>query len=149
SLSRPEDPRDRRGNQRGAAHGDREAARLVRKALLAGALLALVLPTVAHAHVTVLPAFLEDGQRSTLTFTAPNERPPHSVTQLTLTFPAGFELTADPAPAAWRLAVAPGNAVWSGGATRPREIFCSGSSSISFHWAIQPGSRPSAKSTVK
>ena len=94
----------------------------MRKALLAGALLALVLPTVAHAHVTVLPAFLEDGQRSTLTFTAPNERPPHSVTQLTVTFHAGFELTADPAPAGWRLAVAPGNAVWSGGATRPHEI---------------------------
>ena len=68
----------------------------MRKALLAGALLALVLPTVAHAHVTVLPAFLEDGHRSTLTFTAPNERPPHSVTELTVMFPAGIELTADP-----------------------------------------------------
>ncbi len=94
----------------------------MRKALLAGALLALVLPTVAHAHVTVLPAFLEDGQRSTLTFTAPNERPPHRVTELTVTFPPGIELTAETAPAGWRLAVAPGKAVWSGGATRPHEI---------------------------
>jgi len=85
-------------------------------------LLALVLPTVAYAHVTVLPAFLEDGQRSTLTFTAPNERPPHSVTRLTVTFPAGFELTADPATAGWSLAVVPGKAVWSGGVTRPHEI---------------------------
>ncbi len=94
----------------------------MRNALLAGALLALALPSVAFAHVTVLPAFLEGGQRSTLTFSAPNERPPHSVTELTVTFPAGIVLTADPAPPGWSLAIAPRKATWSGGATRPHEI---------------------------
>jgi uncharacterized protein YcnI len=94
----------------------------VRKALLGSVLAALAVPSLARAHVTVLPAFIEDGQRSTLTFSAPNERPPHSVTRLTVSFPEGIELVPTNAPAGWRLDLAPRQAVWSGGATRPRQI---------------------------
>jgi uncharacterized protein YcnI len=94
----------------------------VRRALLAGALLALALPCAGLAHVTVLPPYLEDGQRSTLIFTAPNERPPHSVTRLTVTLPAGIELADTSAPPGWRLDLAPGKATWSGGRTAPHEI---------------------------
>ena len=94
----------------------------MRNALLAGALLALVLPSVGIAHVTVLPPYLEDGQRSTLIFTAPNERPPHSVTRLTVTLPAGIELEGTSAPPGWKLDLAAGKATWSGGRTGPHEI---------------------------
>jgi uncharacterized protein YcnI len=94
----------------------------VRRALLAGALGALVVPALAQAHVTVLPAFVEDGRQTTLTFSAPNERPPHRVTRLTVTFPEGVELLPVAAPAGWRLELAPRRATWSGGATLPHEI---------------------------
>ncbi len=94
----------------------------MRKTLLAGALAALVVPALAEAHVTVLPAYLEDGSRVTLTFSAPNERPPHSVIQLTVTVPEGVELIPATAPAGWRLELTRGKATWSGGATRPHQI---------------------------
>jgi uncharacterized protein YcnI len=94
----------------------------VRHALLAGAISALALPSVALAHVTVLPPYLEDGQRSTLIFTAPNERPPHSVTRLTVTLPAGIELADTPTASGWRLDLTPGKATWTGGRTGPHEI---------------------------
>ena len=94
----------------------------MRTALLAGALAALVAPALAQAHVTVLPSFVEDGREATLTFTAPNERPPHSVTGLTVTFPAGIDLLPTTAPTGWTLAARAGTATWSGGATRPHQI---------------------------
>ena len=94
----------------------------MRRALLASVVAALAVPSLARAHVTVLPAFIEDGRRTTLTFSAPNERPPHRVTRLTVTVPEGIELLATAAPAGWRLELTPGKAIWSGGATRPHQI---------------------------
>ena len=94
----------------------------MRRALLGSVLAALAVPSLAHAHVTVLPAFIEDGQRSTLTFSAPNERPPHSVMRLTVTFPEGVELLPTAAPTGWRLDLERRRATWSGGATRPHQI---------------------------
>ena len=93
----------------------------MRRALPAGVLLALVLPSVALAHVTVLPAYVEDGQRTTLVFTVPNERDAHTVTQVTVSFPAGVTLEAVTPPPGWRLAVAGRTATWSGGRTGPHE----------------------------
>jgi uncharacterized protein YcnI len=94
----------------------------VRRALLGSVLAALAVPSAARAHVTVLPAFIEDGQRTTLTFSAPNERPPHSVTKLTVSFPGGIDLLPMSAPPGWRLDLEPRRATWSGGATRPHQI---------------------------
>jgi uncharacterized protein YcnI len=81
-----------------------------------------VLTPVALAHVTVLPTYLEDGQRSTLVFAAPNERPPHAVTRLTVTVPTGIALAAASPPEGWTLRIVGGSATWSGGRTAPREI---------------------------
>ena len=94
----------------------------MRAALLAVAVAALVLPSVAIAHVTVLPAYLEDGQRSTLVFSAPNERAPHAVMELTVTVPAGVELRTTTPPPGWRLELGAGKATWSGGRTGPHEV---------------------------
>jgi len=89
----------------------------VRRLLTAGAVLALALPAAAAAHVTVLPTFLEAGKRTTLEFSAPNERAPHGVTRLTVTAPDGIELSAAEATPGWKLTTSGSTAVWSGGRT--------------------------------
>jgi len=93
----------------------------VRRALFAGALAALVLTPAGLAHVTVLPAYLEDGRRSTLVFAAPNERPRHAVTGFTVTAPPGIELATASPPSGWRLQIAARRATWSGGRAAPGE----------------------------
>jgi uncharacterized protein YcnI len=94
----------------------------VRRRLLPAAVLALTLPTTALAHVTVLPPYLEDGQRTTLVFSAPNERAPHAVVRLTVTVPAGVDLETAAAPPGWTLTLSPRRATWSGGRTLPRQV---------------------------
>jgi uncharacterized protein YcnI len=91
----------------------------VRRLLPVVVLAVLALPSVARAHVTVLPTYLEQGKRETLVFTAPNERAPHAVTDFTITFPRGVELSAVSPPSGWQLTVVPANARWSGGHTTP------------------------------
>jgi uncharacterized protein YcnI len=91
----------------------------VKRLLVAAVLAALALSASAQAHVTVLPTFLEQGKRSGLVFTAPNERAPHSVTDFTITFPRGVELSATSPPSGWQLTVVPANARWTGGRTTP------------------------------
>ena len=90
--------------------------------LLAVSALALTLAAPALAHVTVLPPYVEDGQRTTLVFSAPNERPPHAVVALTVTVPAGIELSPAPAPPGWLLTLSPRKATWNGGRTGPRQV---------------------------
>lgn len=51
-------------------------------------------------------------------FSAPNERAPHVVTQLTVTVPGGVVLGADSPPPGWKLAIAGRTAIWSGGRAR-------------------------------
>jgi uncharacterized protein YcnI len=94
----------------------------VKSTLLLVLLVVLALPAAAFAHVTVLPAFVEDGQRSTLLFTAPNERAPHAVTELTVRVPQGMQISALPPPPGWRLVVSAGTARWTGGRTGPKQI---------------------------
>jgi hypothetical protein len=65
---------------------------------------------------------VEDGRRTTLVFSAPNERAPHSVIRLTVTVPAGIELEAAPAPPGWTLTLTPRRATWTGGRTLPRQV---------------------------
>jgi len=91
----------------------------VRRALLVAVLAALLAPAVAHAHAAVLPTFLEQGKRATLVFTAPNERAPHAVTDFTVTFPRGVELSAVSPPSEWQVTVVPANARWTGGSAGP------------------------------
>jgi uncharacterized protein YcnI len=108
----------------------------VRRLLVAAAALALALPAAALAHVTVLPPYLEDGRRTTLVFSAPNERPPHSVVGLIVTVPARIELSAAAAPAGWTLADSGRRARWSGGRTPPRTV---GTFRVAAVTSIQPG----------
>jgi uncharacterized protein YcnI len=91
----------------------------VRRLLVVAALAALAAAPAARAHVTVLPTYLEQGKRSTLVFSAPNERAPHSVVDLTITFPRGVELSAVSPPSGWQVTILPANARWSGGRTGP------------------------------
>jgi len=91
----------------------------VRRLLALAALAALALPAAAQAHVTVLPTYLEQGKRTELVFTAPTERAPHAVTDFTITFPRGVELSAVSPPSGWQLIVVPANARWTGGRTSP------------------------------
>jgi len=95
----------------------------VSRALLGAAAALLVLPAAASAHVTVLPSSLTVGARTTLVFSAPNERPPHSLVAVTLTVPAGVALSPVSPPPGWKLDLRPGFAVWSGGRVGPAATF--------------------------
>lgn len=94
----------------------------MRRALPAAVAAALVLVAAAGAHVTVLPSFLEQGKQTELVFAAPNERPPHTVTAMTLTAPAGVELAPGRPSSGWTLVARGGRATWSGGRTPPHVI---------------------------
>jgi uncharacterized protein YcnI len=91
----------------------------MRRLVGVAALVALALAPAASAHVTVLPTFLEQGKQAKLVFTAPNERAPHSVIDLTVTFPRGVELSAVSPPSGWQVTVVPANGRWTGGKTSP------------------------------
>ncbi len=80
----------------------------------AAGLLALMAAAPAGAHVIPQPAYLTPGERTTVTFAAPNERPPHAMTGLTITAPAGVDLTSAPPLAGWKVSIAGGTATWNG-----------------------------------
>ena len=86
----------------------------MRWALLA-ALLALLVPAAASAHVTIAPPFVEDGVPSTITFETPNERPPHATISLTVTAPPGITVDSAQSPAGWRATVKGSTVTWTGG----------------------------------
>jgi len=86
----------------------------VRPVLVAVAL-ALLLPAVASAHVTITPPFVEDGVRTEIVFETPNERPPHATTTLAVTAPNGVAIVSATAPAGWLATVAGSTVTWSGG----------------------------------
>src|SRR5204862_36575 len=92
-VPRPEDPGDRRGHERSAADGHRPRARTVTRRAAGVALVALAAATPAAAHVIPQPAYLTPGIATTISFAAPNERLPHVFTRLTVTVPAGVELS--------------------------------------------------------
>jgi uncharacterized protein YcnI len=84
--------------------------------VLAGlVLLALALVPAASAHVTVRPAFLEDGETATLSFDTPNEREEHATVALSVSAPAGLRFVSAEAPSGWRVSVGAGTVTWSGG----------------------------------
>ena len=79
-------------------------------------LVALIAAAPAAAHVIPQPAYLSPGAPTTITFAAPNERPPHVMVSLTLTAPSGIELGRATPPPGWRLGTAGRTADWSLGA---------------------------------
>jgi hypothetical protein len=109
----------------------------VTRRVLAVAALALTLPAAALAHVTVLPPYLEDDQRTTLVFSAPNERAPHAVVRLTVTVPTGIDLSRAAAPSGWTLTLSARRATWSGGRTAPRQV---GRFRLAASTRLEPGS---------
>ena len=76
----------------------------------------------ALAHVTLSPAFVETGVRTTVLFEAPNEREGHETTSLRLEAPPGIELAPLGAPPGWELAVSEGVATWTGGRIRGTDV---------------------------
>ena len=75
----------------------------------------LCFASAAEAHVIPQPAYLAAGKETQIQFVAPNERPPHLFTQLSVTMPEGIELHAVAPPEGWKLSVNGRTAVWSGG----------------------------------
>jgi uncharacterized protein YcnI len=79
-------------------------------------LVTLIVAAPAAAHVIPQPAYLAPGAPTTITFAAPNERPPHVMVGLTLSAPAGIELGRATPPPGWKLGTAGRTADWSLGA---------------------------------
>jgi len=83
--------------------------------LLAAAAVALALPALASAHVTVKPPFVEAGVATEISFAAPNERAPSATVGLSTTAPPGVEIVSAGAPAGWAATVAGSTVTWRGG----------------------------------
>lgn len=84
-------------------------------ALVCLAVIALAAMPSALAHVTLSPAFVERGVRTTVLFETPNEREGRATMSLRLEAPPGIELGPSTAPAGWELTVSEGVATWTGG----------------------------------
>lgn len=93
----------------------------------------LIAATPAAAHVIPQPAYLMPGEHTTITFAAPNERPPHRLVGLAITAPAGIQLAASAAPRGWKLSIVGHTATWSG-STAPQDPF-----RILTSTSLQPG----------
>jgi uncharacterized protein YcnI len=91
------------------------------KRVAVAAVVVLILPGVAAAHVIVSPPFVDDGVRTRIAFTTPNERPPHATVSLSATAPPGVEIVSASAPAGWRSSFTGSTATWSGGRLEGRE----------------------------
>ncbi len=94
------------------------------------ALLALATASTAAAHVVPQPAYLTPGKQTTVTFAAPNERPPHRLVGLTITAPQGVDLARAAPPPGWSLSIDGRIATWAGrplarGAEEPFRIVAS------------------------
>ena len=85
------------------------------RALLLATAAALALPGLAAAHVTVKPAFVNDGVETEIAFQAPNERAPHATVSLSTTAPPGIRIVSASAPPGWRATVSGSTATWTGG----------------------------------
>ncbi len=94
----------------------------MRKALGAAMLsLALAVPGIALAHVSVSPPFVEDGIESDLAFAVPNERPPHTTVTVEATAPPGVSVVSAGTPTGWKAAVSGSKVTWIGGRIAGRE----------------------------
>jgi hypothetical protein len=85
------------------------------RALLLVTVVAVALPGLAAAHVTLKPAFVNDGVETEIAFQAPNERAPHATVTLSTTAPPGVRIVSASAPPGWRATVSGPTASWSGG----------------------------------
>jgi uncharacterized protein YcnI len=88
-----------------------------RRRLLAAATAtaALAVPSLAQAHVSVTPAFVEADVPAGIAFEAPNERAPQATVELSATAPPGIEIVSADAPPGWQADVAGSTVTWTGG----------------------------------
>jgi uncharacterized protein YcnI len=86
----------------------------VRKLLLATAA-ALIIPAAAYAHVTIAPAFVEDGIETEISFQTPNERPPNETISLSVKAPPGISINSASSPPGWNADVSGSSVTWTGG----------------------------------
>lgn len=82
-------------------------------------MLALALPGVASAHVTVEPATVTAGADALVTFTVPNEERSMAIVSFSVRLPEGFDAEAIQAKPGWRVARAGETVRWTGGAIGP------------------------------
>jgi uncharacterized protein YcnI len=89
--------------------------------LVAGvAVVALVAPAPASAHLTPEPSFVAAGSEQQLVLTVHNDRDA-TMTGFRLTVPEGFRILAAGGEEGWSEAVAGARATWTGGALEPLE----------------------------
>ena len=55
-------------------------------------LIALAVPSLSSAHVTITPPFVNDGTETQISFATPNERAPHATIKVETTAPPGIEV---------------------------------------------------------
>jgi uncharacterized protein YcnI len=82
-------------------------------------LLALVFPTAAWAHVTVLPESSRPGETVELTFRVPNERDDAATVEVDVFLPPGVPATVEPHDGWTGTASKTGEARWAGGSIAP------------------------------
>ena len=85
------------------------------RGILAGLTAVLLLPAAAAAHVTISPPFVDDGVETEISFTVPNERPPHATVLVRVTTPSGISIKSAAAPTGWKAEVDGSTATWSSG----------------------------------
>ncbi len=88
--------------------------------IVISAVLSLVMPAIAGAHVTIAPPFVEDGVESTISFATPNERPPHATITVSVTAPPGIAVVSATAPDSWHAVVTGSTVQWTGGRLEDR-----------------------------
>lgn len=95
----------------------------------------LACATVAQAHVTVAPPFVEADAPTKVSFETPNERRGHETTSLVIVAPAGIELSGSDPPSGWALDLRGGRARWTGGRIRASGV-------VSFPLVVTARTRP-------
>ena len=92
------------------------------RTLLLATVAALVLPTLAAAHVTVAPPFVNAGVETEIALQTPNERAPHATVSLSTTAPPGVRIVSASAPPGWSASVSGSTATWTGGRIEGNQV---------------------------
>jgi len=82
---------------------------------VAAATLALAVPPVAAAHLSLNPSVVKPGALVDLTFSAPNQDDPVGIDHVTIGIPAGFALDDPEAEPGWAVSRGSQAITWSGG----------------------------------
>jgi uncharacterized protein YcnI len=103
------------------------------RALAVTTAMALTLPALATAHVTLVPPFVEANVTTEIKLETPNERSPHATVELSTSVPEGVEIVSASAPPGWLATVAAPTVTWRRGRIEGRRT-------VSFPIRLRAGS---------